>query len=361
MKQPLNVIEAVTHTNPFPYYRSLRERCPLFFDETLNLWVATSYAVISEALTNPTLRVRPITEPIPTSLLGSAAGEVFALLVRMNDGEFHSKHKPSIIQTLKNLDLAQVAKATEDAIRDLQPRLDANSLITELPVQTMARLLNVTDDALPDTVRWVTQFTGGISASATKQAISLASDAARALLDQGQALGLTPVEAANRIALMQQSLDATAGLLGNTALMLQSDILPNCSLDSMRSFVIEAERYCTPVQNTRRYTSETLLLGNQVIESGQGIILVLASANRDESLNSQPDQFNSNRFHSRSLGFGFGSHTCPGMDFAIEIAASCMFSMRASGLFDNYFNHTGAFRSLPNARIPIFINSKEGL
>lgn len=356
MQTPPNAIEAATCADPFAYYRSLREERPLFFDETLGLWVASSHAVVSEAFGHVALRVRPPAEPVPKALLGTALGEVFAQLVRMTDGAFHAAHKPAVEQAARRLRLADVALASQEAVRDLHARVDVNALLGALPVQAMARLLGVRGDALDDTGRWVVQFTQGIAPGASAEEVADGAAAAQALMAQGGALGLAPAQAANRIAFMQQALDATSGLLGHTALMLLQAREPQVaqSLDAMRAFVCEVERYCAPIQNTRRFAAEPLVLAGQAIAAGQGVLLVLASANRDEALNPQPDRFNPERTERRSMGFGFGRHACPGGAIAIEIAASAIHWLRAQGRLEALFGRQTGFRPLGNARIPVF-------
>ena len=355
---PAGPVAAATHPDPYPYYRQLREQRPLYFDRALDLWVASSHSVIEQAFGHAALRVRPPAEPVPAALAGNAAGEVFAQLVRMTDGPFHAAHKPAVVQAARRWRLAEVARASEDTVSQASG-WTANQLITVLPVQTMARLLGVSGDALDNTCHWVQQFAQGIAPGAPAQVVALAAGAAQALMDQGRALGLPPVQAANRIAFMQQSLDATAGLMGHTALMLaqhpQLAAVADSSLEAMREFVAEVERFCAPIQNTRRFAAEAVVLAGQSMQAGQGVLLVLASANRDEALNSQPDSFNPQRGERRSVGFGAGVHACPGASIAIEIVASSTRCIRESGQFDAYFfvRHAG-FRPLGNARIPVF-------
>lgn len=186
----------------------------------MNLWVASSQAVIADAFQHAALHVRPPAEPVPKALRGTAASEVFAQLVRMTDGVFHATHKPAVERAARRWSLADVAQASHAAATDLQPRLATNDLMSALPVQTMVRLLGVPGGLLDDTCGWVQQFTQGLAPGASTQAVALAVEAAEALMTQGTALGLPPVQAANRIAFMQQSLDAAAGLIGHTALVL---------------------------------------------------------------------------------------------------------------------------------------------
>lgn len=358
LQPPADPVAAVTHPDPWPYYRQLRETRPLYFDAGLKLWVACSQAVIDEALHHPALTVRPPGEAVPAALQGTAAGEVFARLVRMTDGAFHAAHKPAVVQAARRWSLADVAGASAAAASDLCPRLAANSLLGWLPVQTMARLLGVPDSRLDATCGQVQAFVQGIAPGAPETAVALASEAAQALMAQGGALGLDAVQAANRIALMQQSLDATAGLLGHTVLMLRrhpalADAADQ-SLSVMRSFVTEVERHQAPIQNTRRFAAQALLLAGQPLETGQGVLLLLASGNRDAALNPQPDRFDPQRSDARSLGFGAGAHACPGAAVAIETVAACARRIRAGGQFDQYFGRLAGFRPLGNARIPVF-------
>lgn len=358
MSFPRDAVEAVTHPDPFPFYRRLRQERPLFFDTRLGLWVASSHAAVSAALGHPALRVRPPAEPVPPALQGRVAGEVFAQLVRMTDGAFHAVHKPGVEQAARRWTLADVARAAEDAARDLRPRLAVNAFTAALPVQAMARLLGVPASEREATCRWAAQFTEGIAPGADARAVAQADAAAAALMDQGQALGLSAVQAANRIAFMQQALDAGSGLLGHVALQLAQDArqaaAADVSREAMRALVREVERWAAPIQNTRRFAAEPLTLLGQPIEAGQAVLLVLASANRDETFNTQPDRFDVHREGGRSLGFGAGPHACPGSAIAIEMVASGVAWMRAAGQFDQSFGRCTGFRPLPNARIPVF-------
>ncbi len=360
MQPPRNALEAATHPDPWPYYRSLRAAQPLFFDAGLGLWVASSHAAVDAALRHPALRVRPPGEAVPPALQGGAAGQVFAQLVRMRDAEFHTAHKPDVERAARRWQLADVAHAALGAAQDLMPRLAANDLLAALPVHTMARLLALPDSEREATCCWAAQFTQGIAPGAGAQAVALAHQAAAALMAQGQALGLPPVQAANRIAFMQQSIDATGGLLGHVALRLAQDpvsaALADASPVAMRAFVREVERWAAPIQNTRRFAAEPLGLLGHPIAAGQGVLLLLASANRDAALNPLPEQFDMTRAQARSMGFGAGAHGCPGAEIAIEMVAVCAHYIRAAGQFDDYFGRSKGFRPLPNARIPVFDN-----
>ncbi|MDB5872767.1 MAG: putative cytochrome p450 oxidoreductase [Ramlibacter sp.] len=354
--EPENPIAAATHADPYPYYARLRRQCPLHFDAGLNLWVAVSCETVEAALRHPGLRVRPPGEPVPKALAGTPAGEVFARLVRMNDGDFHARHRPAVESSAQRLTLAQVAEAAGQAARDLASRADANALLSALPVQTMARLLGVEAASLDRTVACVEAFVQGISTQAGAHGIDRANEAARELMAQGETQGLDKVQSANRIAMMQQSLDATAGLLGNAVLALRRQpelAAGDAPPDTWRAIVAEVARWDSPVQNTRRFAGADLVLAGESIAQGQGLLLVLASANRDEALNRDPDIFDVARRDLRSLSFGAGAHGCPGELLAIEMAATALGVLYAQQQLQMFGQHSG-FRPLPNARIPFF-------
>lgn len=353
---PANAIAAVTHPDPYPYYAQLR-KTPLQFDAALGMWVATGAQVIEEAFAHPALRVRPTTEPVPRALLGGPAGEVFARLVRMNDGVFHAAHKPAVTQSARRWPLAQVADVAAGLARSWAFAGDANALLTAVPVLAMAQLLGVPASERAATSRWVHAFTQGIAPNAPAEAVAAAHEAAQALMDQGGREGLEPVRAANRIALMQQSLDATAGLMGNMVRLLLA--APRWhrparqSLALARAVAAEVVRWDAPVQNTRRFAAVDCTLAGQALRAGDGLVLVLASGNRDPALNPAADVFDPDRPQRRSLTFGAGAHQCPGELLATEMAAASVQALAADGALE-VFSRAQGFRPLGHARIPVF-------
>jgi cytochrome P450 len=355
--QPRDPIDAVVHPDPYPYYARLRRERPLYLDSRLGLWVAATHEAVNAALNHTSLRVRPPAEPVPRALVGTPVGEVFARLVRMNDGDFHVRNKPAVEQAARRFSLADVSQAAQSAALDLAARVDANALLTALPVQAIAHLLRVAPSLLEITTRWVQEFVQGIAPQASAESITRANKAAVQLMAQGEAQGLDAVQSANRIAMMQQSLDATAGLVGNTVRLLRDR--PGLAagappLGTWRAIVAEVARWDAPVQNTRRFAAADLTLADQAIAQGQGVLLLLASANRDQALNRDPDVFDPARTGRRSMSFGAGVHGCPGEAIAIEIAAAGLQALHSARLLDELFGPCTGFRPLANARIPVF-------
>ncbi len=84
----------------------------------------------------------------------------------------------------------------------------------------------------------------------------------------------------------------------------------------------EMIRWVSPVKHFVRTATEDLQLGGQHIAAGDSLAMFFASANRDETVFEQPDQFRVDRQPNRHLAFGFGQHNCLGMHLArMEIQA----------------------------------------
>jgi cytochrome P450 len=78
----------------------------------------------------------------------------------------------------------------------------------------------------------------------------------------------------------------------------------------------EALRYRSPVQAFFRVTKTDAELGGVEIPAGEGLVVWLGSANRDERRFDAPDEFRPSRSPNQHLGFGYGTHYCLGAPLA---------------------------------------------
>jgi cytochrome P450 len=85
----------------------------------------------------------------------------------------------------------------------------------------------------------------------------------------------------------------------------------------------EIVRLETPIQHFSRYVTEQADVDGATVPQGARVIVLYASANRDERKWSDPDVFNIMRpSTAEHLAFGFGEHVCVGMHLArMEIRA----------------------------------------
>jgi cytochrome P450 len=87
--------------------------------------------------------------------------------------------------------------------------------------------------------------------------------------------------------------------------------------DAVTNFIEESLRRDSPVQRTTRRTSRDIEVGGVQIPAGSWVEMGIGSANRDESKYQDPDRFALDRPNPRQhLGFGTGSHVCPGAALA---------------------------------------------
>lgn len=115
--------------------------------------------------------------------------------------------------------------------------------------------------------------------------------------------------------------ETTVNLIGNGILTLleHPDQLKKLTADLslVDSAIEEILRFTNPVQHVgRRYALEDIELGNQRIPKGSTVIVGIASANRDETVFPNPDEFDITRTPNRHVAFGMGIHYCLGAPLA---------------------------------------------
>jgi cytochrome P450 len=381
-------IGAVTETDPYPYYADLVARAPLHRDERLRLWVASSAAVVETVLRSELCRVRPPTEPVPAALVGSAAGDVFARLVRMNDGRPHSTVKPTVESALMALDADRMIDRARVLARGLAAELEParaparlRDFALRLPVYVVADLLGVPETDLALTARWTEDFAAGLAPGASADATARAGGAAGELREMFRARAGTHITGndhqldallaaarqngidddaviANAIGLLFQSHEATAALIANTVARLAADaeLCGRVAGDqrALTAVVREVVRWDAPVQNTRRFVARAGLVAGKPMKEGDAILVILAAANRDPAVNTEPDRFDAGRSSRVAFTFGVGPHACPGEAVATAIATAGVYELLQAGLDPIRLGAPSAYRRSVNIRMALW-------
>ena len=378
---PQDPITAVTHPDPYAYYADLVAHRPLYYVDKLRLWVASSASAVATILTNNLCRVRPANEPVPKSLLGSPAAEIFRRLIRMNDGERHCPFKQAVSAALASIDAVQAAQQSDKWARFLLDEGGSKRLSRfafHLPVYVIGSLLGVPSDLLHQTALWMSDFARCVAPASSAEQIERGKTAAGHLLETFRALpesqdsllsalaleakrvgrDETDVIVANGIGFLSQAYDATAGLIGATLLALASrpGIRDQVSADPelLRPVIQEVLRYDSPVQNTRRFLAEDGIVAGEKMKAGDAILVILAAANRDPSVNPNPERFDIFRKERRIFSFGVGAHACAGEALATTIAMAGVERLIASGVELGRLTETMTYLASANTRIPIF-------
>lgn len=87
--------------------------------------------------------------------------------------------------------------------------------------------------------------------------------------------------------------------------------------------VEEMLRWTTVGINWRRIATRQTALGGQVIETGDKVVVFLLSANRDETVFTDPCRFHIDRDPNPHIAFGGGSHYCLGARLPASSFGSC--------------------------------------
>jgi cholest-4-en-3-one 26-monooxygenase len=88
------------------------------------------------------------------------------------------------------------------------------------------------------------------------------------------------------------------------ALKADRDLLPTA--------VEEMLRWVTPIKNMNRNATQDVEIHGQTIKAGQNVLLLYPSANRDETMFTDPETFDIRRQPNDHVAFGFGAHLCLG-------------------------------------------------
>lgn len=347
------LLNAAHQPDPYALYAALRAAHPsgLHHDAALGLWVASSAAAVDEVLRHPALRVRPPAEPVPKALVGTPAGDLFGGLMRQNDGPTHQQGKAwatPLLGAAMPVEAAARAVATGGA----SPRQRAlNELLFEAPVQVLWRLLHPHEGepgALPTQVRAVV---AGWSPSADETTRQAGSDAAAHLLQRFQG-------EANRIGFFTQTCEATAGLIGAVLVALQREPglrerwLADPALDD--ALALEVARHDAPVQNTRRFAGEPCTLRGHMLQTGDALLVLLASANRDPQAFADADRLVLNRPSASSFSWGQGAHACPGAGLSRRIAMGLLRAWHEEGHPIGQLTAQWHYKASPNGRLAQF-------
>jgi cytochrome P450 len=92
----------------------------------------------------------------------------------------------------------------------------------------------------------------------------------------------------------------------------------------------EALRYDHPTEMLCRTVVKEVLVGGKALQAGQGVLLLWASANRDEAEFPKADDFDIHRRYERSLLFGHGQHKCIGEHIGMQMGTIMLHELIAS-------------------------------
>ncbi|MDC7718782.1 cytochrome P450 [Vogesella sp. DC21W] len=341
MTQHVSPLSAAHQPCPAAWYSAAAAARPFYFDAELAVWVAASAATVAAVLHSPLCGVRPAGQPLPAALQGRALGALFSRLLRQRDGPAHLAGKAALLQALAALSHVELDGAAHSAIAACQPLLRQGSaaavdaMCLQLPLHLVATLLGMPAQAGAAARAQLGSLLAGLATTASEAQIAAAETALAALLaiTRPPPPVATPLwralaaawpdaewRAANLLALLQQTHDASAALLANALYRLaqaprlrrQLRVAPR----GLPAFIAESQRLDAAVQHSWRFVQQDGELCGQPVTAGQRVLVLLAAANLDPACHAEPLAFRLQRGR-REHGFGAGAHRCPGSRIAL--------------------------------------------
>jgi cytochrome P450 len=336
--------EAVLH-DPYPAYRSLRDKAPLYRNDRLDFWAVSQFDDVQAVLRDH--RTFSSAEGVD---LDRTSAEL------LGPGNFNSMDPP-LHDVLRNIvrsrftpkAISALEPAVRTTIADLIDRFAergsadlVSELASPLPLDMVSEILGVPQADRP---RLAELFEAAFERHAGEAELPKTAHApARALndyfLDEAarrrrnpQPDLLTQVatatidgkrveeEVSGICFLLFAAGSATARNLISSALLLLAEhpdvrSLLAAQLDLLPRAIEEFLRLESPIQNEARTVTCDVTIRGETVRSGARIVALIGSANRDDRRFEDPDKLDVRRVIRRHLAFGEGIHFCLGAPLA---------------------------------------------
>ncbi|MET4802361.1 cytochrome P450 [Bradyrhizobium sp. LB11.1] len=335
--------------DPYPHYRALRDLGAAVWLPRNALYAVGRFEDVRAALRNPALFA---------SAQGVAANDHVNEMSRgttlASDAPLHDRLRAIIAAPLLPRALEEIGPQIRSEARQLveglvaRGKFDAVSdLAQHLPLTIVSKLVGLEDHGRGSMLRWasatfnvlgtmnargctamsdVQEMRGYLGGSAIRERLRPGSwgDRIFAAADRGE------VEPERCPVLMRDylgpSLDTTIFATANLILLFgqhpeQWDLVRKDAA-LIPGAINEALRLESPIRGFTRCVTADATIGGTLIPAGSRVLLLYASANRDERKWHEPERFDVRRRASDHLGFGNGTHMCAGLHLArLEMTA----------------------------------------
>ncbi|MBW2271075.1 MAG: cytochrome P450 [Deltaproteobacteria bacterium] len=346
-----NPYDPELHRDPYPTYKYLRDEAPVYYNSELNFWALSRYEDVTRALRDPDLFISGKGINVGMGDDNSALNEAVSMLIMM-DGEPHKQLRKVLSGAFaprKVAALEPMVRGITDELLDELCEKDAPDFVLDfsnpLPTIVIADLLgiprkdrvqfktwsNAITQFEPETARGIHPGEGAGPAMEVVQYLANMLEERRKnpsddllTLLLGIDLDGRPLTQAELLGfgflLLVAGHETTTNQITNAARLLnlhrdQRDLLIR-EPDRMKTAVEEFLRFDPPVQGLARTTTQDVEMHGQKIPEGSKVLLLFASANRDERVFEDPDRFDITRQENPHLAFGHGSHFCMGSGLA---------------------------------------------
>ena len=353
-------------TDPFPTFRHWLKNFPIYKCEKTTFWYVCSYALVSEILVHKNVSSDRIA--VMHNNLSAEQKKLYAPLldslsrwVLYIDPPKHKEIRAVFNQGFSRRTIYALRESVRDIANGLLDSLDPEKpwdMIQEfaypLPVIVISQLLGVPREDRVMLKKWsdkIANFVGmkssasEVGAAANQSLIEISAyikgvieaqrrsprdNLLQKMIELADAGGIfTEADLiANAVTIIFTGHETTSNMIANSFFELfnhpeQLEYLLSHidDEDAVNRCVEECLRFDSPIQFICRVASGDIHVGNQHIEKGDAIVLVLATANRDSAVFDKPDAFDITRSTSPHMGLGWGAHSCSGAALArMEVA-----------------------------------------
>jgi pimeloyl-[acyl-carrier protein] synthase len=343
-----NPFDPAVIADPYPYYRSMRERDPVHWNGSIRTWFLTRHAEVNELLRDDRFSSdRTRSERYVEPPRGRPARSMLVV-----DPPDHTRLRNLVNKAFTPRMIEQLRPRIESITADLVDRLASESeadLISwfayPLPVIVIAEMLGVPVRDRAQFQEWSAVVVRGLDPfvdPVTQEAIFDAREALAAYLrrvigerrrepaddlitamiaarEKGDLFSEGELVAMCNLLLVAGH-ETTVNLIGGgvLALLRNPDQLERVRREPQlaRTAVEELLRYAPPVQWTGRVAMAQLEIAGRRIAPNQSVIGILAAANRDPEVFHDPDRLDVRRDPNPHVSFGRGIHFCLGAPLA---------------------------------------------
>jgi cytochrome P450 len=328
--------------NPYPWYCMMRSTSPLFYDEQMKMWLVLSYQNVQQVL----LDTAHFSSQRP------GIGVIGSSFVAM-DPPRHRQLRSLVNQAFTPRTVALLESRIRTLVCRLLDRVGGTGqmevladLANPLPTIVIAELLGVPSTNVEQFKEWTHRIINeAVNVLAGKQAPGQGRMAQEELMAyflemieerrrfpkddlislllaaeiDGERLSTSDIQVTSILLLLAGN-ETTTYLISNALLCLTEypETLKALEIDStlIPMALEEVLRYRPPIKAITRIAAVDTHFSGADIKAGDLVRPVVASANRDEAIFTDPELFQIQRTPNRHLSFGHGIHFCLGAPLA---------------------------------------------
>lgn len=332
--------------DPYPFYTRRRREGPAVWDDSAQAWLVLTYPAAQTILADPKgWTSNPLANPAAAATLGVLGDEdLFARSMLNTDGATRHRLRGSVRDVFTRTFITGLAPGVEAICAAITAELPTDTpfdfmadFASTFPIAVAAAWLGLgeqTTQLLREESPAISRLLNDFSDT---DAVDAATAAFAALLTE-----ILPLAADRRtnpgddlisfiaadphlelddvvftaLLIAVAGHETTANLLGAAVVRLLRHEVPITADAVDAGVVTELLRLDGPVQAVGRTATRDHILEDVHIGAGQSVLVVLAAANRDPEVFTDPDKFRPGRRGPAPLSFGHGPHYCLGASLA---------------------------------------------